>query len=163
VGFGDFAMGKRVLVAVDPNSVSEASISYGIELAARIQSSLALIAISSSKSAGKSVAPEEIPQAKWMDRAVSESQEKAVSLEIFVASGDFFKEVIRFVRAQPAVRFIVIGLPKLMRGVDGSKFAAKIKHLHEEFEGEILLVEKAGHITRVCDHYLQRSVKGISG
>jgi len=154
-------MGKRVLVAVDLHSVSEASIFYGIELAARIDSSLALIAISSSTSAAKS-APRAIAQDKWMERAVAESQQRAVSLEIFVASGDFFEEVIQFVRSQSAVRFIVMALPKKAKGKDGDKFASEIKHLHEEFEGEILLVEKAGHITRVCDRYLQPSAKEIS-
>jgi len=154
-------MGKRVLVAVDLHSVSEASIFYGIELAARIDSSLALIAISSSTSAVKST-PREIAQDKWMERAVAESQQREVSLEIFVASGDFFEEVIQFVRSQSAVRFIVMALPKKAKGKDGNKFASEIKHLHEEFEGEILLVEKAGHITRVCDRYLQPSAKEIS-
>jgi len=154
-------MGKRVLVAVDLHSVSEPSISYGIELAARIESSLALIAISSSTSAVKST-PRAIAQDKWMERAVAESQQRAVSLEIFVASGDFFEEVIQFVRSQSAVRFIVMALPKKTKGKDGNKFASEIKHLHEEFEGEILLVEKAGHITRVCDRYLQPSAKEIS-
>ncbi len=77
-----------------------------------------------------------------------------MNLEIFFASGRFFEEVIRFVRTQPAVQFIVTGAPKNREGKDGYKFASALKQLHEEFEGEILLVEKAGQITRVSELYL---------
>ena len=155
-------MGKRVLVAVDMHSVSEASILYGIELAARTDSSLALIAVSFSTSLEKSSVSETPGQDAWMDRAVSESQERSVSLEIFVTSGRFFEEVTRFVRSQPAVQFIVMAGPKDRKGKGNSKFATALKCLHEEFEGEILLVEKAGQITRVRDLYLQSSTREIS-
>ncbi len=153
-------MSKRVLVPVDMNSVSEASIGYGIELAARIRSSVSLIAISSAKSTDSTMV-QEIAR-EWRDRAVSESQNRAVTLEIFVTSGDFFREVIRFLRSQPAVQFIVLGLPGKTRGDDDSRFVSQLKRLHEEFDGEILLVEKAGHITRIFNRYLHHSVKGIS-
>jgi hypothetical protein len=161
-------MGKRVLVAVDLHSASEASISYGIELAARIKSSLALIAVSPSVSPKKSTTSGASHQnikndrSQWMDRALAESQRRAVSLEIFVASGRFFGEVIRFVRSQPAVQFIVMAAPKARESKEGSKFGAALKHLHQEFEGEILLVEKAGQITRVSDLYLQSSTQETS-
>lgn len=155
-------MGKRVLAAVDIHSVSDASILYGIELAARTDSSLALIAVSSATSLEKSTISETPGQDTWMDRAVSESQQRGVSLEIFVTSGRFFEEVIRFVRSQPAVQFIVMAGPKDRKSKDNSKFASALKRLHEEFEGEILLVEKAGQITRVRDLYLQSSAREIS-
>ncbi len=161
-------MGKRVLVAVDLHSASEASIFYGIELAARIKSSLALIAVSSSASptknptSGGSRRDVDSSHARWMDRALAESQQRAVSLEIFVASGRFFDEVIRFVRSQPAIQFIVMAAPKERESKESSKFGAALRHLHQEFEGEILLVEKAGQITRVSDLYLQSSTQETS-
>ncbi|HTY23159.1 MAG TPA: hypothetical protein VMC85_08510 [Desulfomonilaceae bacterium] len=148
-------MGKRVLVAVERHSISEEPIFYGIELASRIKSSAVLVAISSPESARKpplSAATRQIVEmgeGSWMDGAVAESQKKGVNLEIFFASGPFFEEVIRFVRSQPAVQFIVTAAPKNRESRDGYEFASALKHLHEEFEGEILLVEKAGKITRV--------------
>ncbi|MBI5248600.1 MAG: universal stress protein [Desulfomonile tiedjei] len=151
-------MGKRVLVAVDLHSAPEASITYGIELAARIKAPLSLIAISSSRPQGKSAARLssskniDTVEDKWMDRAAAESQQKAVNLEIFVASGRFLDELIRFVRSQPTIHFIV------MAAKDGSKFTSALGRLREEFDGEILLVEKAGKVTRVSDLYVQSSL-----
>jgi nucleotide-binding universal stress UspA family protein len=153
---GDYVMGKSVLVAVDLHSASEPAIMYGIELAARIKSRLCLIAVDSSGPHGKpAVSPGflERGQNKWIDRAVAESQERAVSLELFVASGRFFEEIIRFVRSRPAVEFLVMAAPN--ERATGPKFASAFKKLHEEFEGEILLVEKAGRITPISDFYVQ--------
>ncbi len=156
-------MGKRVLVAVDFLAASESSILYGIELAARIESSLVLIAVapaSPQKKAAHSEAPRQTPDGmnqEWMDRALAESRRRGVAVEIFVAAGKFFEEVIRFARSQPGVQFIVMAAPKDRGGKDGSKVASGLKRLHQEFEGEILLVEKAGEITRVSDLYLHNS------
>jgi nucleotide-binding universal stress UspA family protein len=150
-------MGKRVLVAVDLNSVSEAAIVYGIELAARIKSPLSLIAISSSrpqKQSGTTQGLLQHDQNKWMEHAIAESQEKAVNLEIFVSSGRFFEEIMRFVRSHPAVQFIVMSSLKEKKSEDYSKFTSALKQLHEEFEGEILLVEKAGKVARASDLYV---------
>ncbi len=161
-------MGKRVLVAVDLDAESHASILYGIELAARIESSVVLIAISSPASpketsaSGASRPHVGTGRDEWMDRVVAESQQRAVSLELFVASGRFFDEVIRFVRFQTSVQFLVMSAPKQRQGEDGPKFAAALKRLQQEFEGEILLVEKAGQITRVSDRYLRTPARGTS-
>lgn len=158
-------MGKRVLVAVDLHSAPEDSITYGIELAVRIKSPISLIAISPSRSHGKSAARLSSSRHtgagddKWMDRVLAESQQKAVNLEIFVASGRFMDEVIRFVRSQPAIHFIVMAAPKGKNSRDFSKYTYALKQLHEEFEGEILLVEKAGKVTRVSDLYVQSSTR----
>jgi len=162
-------MGKRVLVAVDFHAVSESSILYGIELAARIESSLALIAVSSSPSSKRSIVSnsshgaEQNAQDDWMGRAMAEGQRRSVNLEIFVTSGRFFEEVIRFVQSQPAVRFVVMAPPREGSGKEGSRLASALKRLHEEFEGEILLVEKAGQVTRVSDLYPHRSKRETSG
>ena len=158
-------MGKPVLVAVDAASASEASIFYGIELAARMKSLLLLIAISPSESRRRSRGLDGAARYvdggrnSWMDRAVAESQQRGVTLEIFVASGTFFEEVIRFVRSQPAVQFIVMAAPRDRGNMGSRKFASALERLHREFEGEILLVEKAGRITRVSDLYLQSSAR----
>jgi nucleotide-binding universal stress UspA family protein len=161
---GENAMGKRVLVAVDFLTASEPAILYGIELAARIESSLVLIAVAPANPQKKTVQAEasgqtsDGPSPAWMDRALAESRRRAVAVEIFVTAGRFFEEIIRFAGSQPGVQFIVMAAPKDRAGKDGSKVASGLKRLHQEFEGEILLVEKAGEITRVSDLYLHNSV-----
>ena len=158
-------MGKRVLVAVDTASASEASILYGIELAARMESLLLLLAVSSSSSPRGSKGSDgwqgkgDEGRESWMDRVVAESQERGVNLEIFVAPGKFFEEVTRFVQSQPAVQFIVMAAPNRKRSKGNRSFASALEQLREEFEGEILLVEKAGRITRVSDLYLESSAQ----
>ena len=152
-------MGKRVLVELERHSISKEPIFYGIELASRIRSSVVLIAVSSPESSRKPSLSEarsgvtEKGVESWMDGAVAESQKRGVNLEIFFAFGQFYEEVIRFVRSQPAVQFIVTAVPKKKERNDGNKVASALKHLHEEFEGEILLVQKAGEITKVSELY----------
>jgi hypothetical protein len=157
-------MGKRVVVAVDMHAASQASVFYAIHLAGRINTSLALVAISTDASGSKGgdtpALYQDIEMGKhlWLGRAVTESQKQGVTLEVFFTSGAFFDVVLRFVRSQPRVQFIVMDARCARSGDGASGFNSSLTHLHEEFEGEILLVEKAGEITRVSDHYLQSSV-----
>jgi hypothetical protein len=159
-------MGKRVLVAVNLEAMSQSSVSYAVQLASRINTSLVLVAVSPSNSPGRRKAAHVLPQdldaaaRVWLDHAVVESQNQQVGLEIFVTSGPFFDEVIRFVRSQAGVQFIVMDAPTETQSEDEGKFASSLKRLHQEFEGEILLVEKAGRITRVSEHYLKSSARG---
>jgi hypothetical protein len=156
-------MGRRVLVAVDLQTESQASVAYAMQLARRIDTSLALVAIAPSKSSDRhkeaSDSPPDPDPAKhaWLDHVVVECQNQGIGLEIFVTSGPFVDEVIRFVRAQSRVQFIVIEAPSETQSDDGSGFASSLKRLQREFEGEILLVEKAGRITRVSERYLKSS------
>ncbi len=161
-------MGKRVLVTVDINSVSEASILYGIQLAERTGSSMVLLAISLSRSTGKSdaspLSTRDLDGGRngWLDRALALSQQREVGFEIFFTSGRYWDEVMRFVRTQPSVRFIVMAAPKIKERLESAEFATSLKLLHLEFEGEILLVEKAGEIMKVSDLYLQSSERETS-
>lgn len=158
-------MGKTVLIAVDVDSTAEASIRYGIELAARIKSSLVLLAVSAPQPKDKRKGRRAIPQGlgsdqcEWRDLAVTESQHKGLDLEVFVTTGRFFEEVIRFVRSRPAVQFVIIAASRQGKGEEKSMFSMELEHLHQECESEILLVEKAGQVTRVSDLYAQRSEK----
>jgi hypothetical protein len=161
-------MGKRILVTVDINSVSDASILYGMQLAERIKSSMVLLAISLSRSTRKCGAS---PMShcdinggrnEWLDQVLALSQQREIGLEIFFTSGRFLNEVMRFVRSQPSVRFIVMAAQLVKERLENADFAASLKRLHTEFEGEILLVEKAGEIMKVSDLYLQSSERETS-
>ncbi len=153
-------MGKKVLVAVNLDAVAFHSIFYGIQLAARIESPLSLIVVSSSKgpsnSKGSKVVTQDFDssQCPWLDRVLSESQKAQVKLEIFSSSGDLFDELIRFVRSQPSIQFIVLASSQDSGGKEGASLGPQLRRLHSEFAGEILLVQKGGHITRVSDLHL---------
>lgn len=157
-------MGKRVVVAVDMHSASQASVFYAIHLAGRINTSLALVAISKDLEGAQleeaSTLPQDVEVWKhmWLGQALAESQRQGVILEVFFSSGAFFEGVLRFVRSLPGAQFIVMDAGYAKSRDGGSGLNSSLAHLHEEFEGEILLVEKAGTVTRVSDHYLQNSV-----
>jgi hypothetical protein len=163
---GNRAMGRRVVVAVDLKAGSQAPVSYALQLAGRIGSSLVLVAIAPGESADWHETTRYLPRGRgapalpWLDRLVAESQDHGVGLEVFVTSGRFVEEVMQFVRSQPGVQFIVLETPTETPSEDESAFAMSLKRLHQEFEGEILLVEKAGRITRVSEHYLKSSTRG---
>jgi hypothetical protein len=153
-------MGKKVLVAVNPESVAFHSIFYGIQLAARIDSPLSLIVVSSSKGPSNAEKSKVVTQdfdssqCPWLDQVLTEIQEAGVKLELFFSSGDLFDELITFVRSQPSIQFIVMASPQDSGGKEGSSPGPQLRRLHSEFAGEILLVQKGGHITRVSDLHL---------
>jgi hypothetical protein len=157
-------MNRRVLVAVDLDSHKESSISYGIRLAARTKSSVTVIAVSFSKLGIKSSAsPQTISdyshdQLAWLNEAIEEGQKEDTNVEMFVTSGDFFDQVLQFVRSQPAIQFIVLDESNLAGG-DTYKFDQGLRRLRKEFEGEILLVRRAGDVTHFSDLY--DSARGI--
>lgn len=159
-------MGKRVLVAIDNDSSFEGSVIYGIQLAARIDSGLVVIA-GWSAGDGKRQDESEIrlkdlarKQHEWLEHAVDESLKHSLSIEIFVTAEKLFEEVVRFVRSHRTIQFIVLAAPSAKEGADASSFRASLMRLRTAFEGEILVVEKAGQISRVSDEYSQRSAKG---
>ena len=157
-------MNRRVLVAVDLDSPAEFSISYGIRLAARTKSSVTVIAVSSSRLGAKSsAAPQTISdyshdQPAWLNEAIEESQEQGTNVEMFLTSGDFLDQVLQFVRSQPIIQFIVLDESNLAGG-DANKFSQGLRRLRKEFEGEILLVRRAGDVAHFSDLY--GSARGI--
>jgi hypothetical protein len=165
---GDSLMGKRVLVAVDSDSSFEGSIIYGIQLAARIESGLVVIAGSRSRDEKSSDASQirlkDLDSTKhgWLEHAVDESLKHSLSIEIFITTEKLFEEVARFVQSQPTIQFIVVGAQTRKAGSDASNFKDSLMRLRTAFEGEILVVEKAGHVSRVSDEYPQNSAKGNS-
>ncbi len=150
-------MGKKVLAAVDLNSITDSSPLYGIQLAARTQGAIVLMVISTSKQTKRhgraTVSSGDIDDNLngWFDKLVDQSQQNGVAMEIFFASGDFFEEITKFASFNPSVQFIVMAAPEEFNAVDNSAFVEDLKLLREKFEGEILLVQKAGHVTRVPD------------
>ena len=139
-------MGKKVLAAVSADSVPYHTIHYGIHLAARIKSSLSLIVVSSgnvpSETSESASFVQEVGsgQCPWLDQALDEGQRAGVSLEIFFSTGNFFEEVLTFVRSQPSIQFIVMASSEKTRSKDESNENPGLKRLHSVFEGEILLV-----------------------
>jgi hypothetical protein len=157
-------MNRRVLVAVDLDTPAEFLISYGIRLAARTKSSVTVIAVSSSRLGRKSstalqtISDFSHDQPAWLNEAIEESQKRDTNVEMFVTSGDLFDEVLQFVRSQPIIQFIVLDESNLGGG-DANKFGQGLRRLRKEFEGEILLVRRAGDVTHFSDLY--GSAKGI--
>lgn len=152
-----FPMGKKVLAAVDLNSITDLSPLYGIQLAARIEGAIALMVVSTPKQGKRhertigSASDVDDNLNAWFDKLVDQSQQNGVAIEIFFASGDFFKEIEKFASFNPSVHFIVMAAPEESNAVGHSHFVEDLKSLREKFEGEILLVQKAGHVTRVPD------------
>lgn len=159
-------MAKRVLVVVNLDALASWAAFYGVQLAARMSSSLALMAISpSSEPEGEyrptRTSPEALDedQRLWLNQVVEQCQREGVSVEIYVSSGPFFEEVIRFVRSQRSVQFIVMGVPRDFPPENRFAFSAALKRLHSVFNGEILLVRERGRIIQVSDIDLQNSGK----
>ncbi|MGB6066561.1 MAG: universal stress protein [Desulfomonilaceae bacterium] len=153
-------MGKKVLVAVDADSVAYHSISYGIQLAARMDSPLSLIIVESAKHPNKLASADVLTrefnnsQYPWLDKVLNESQRAGVRLEIFLTSGALVDELIRFVQSQPSIQFIIMASPQDTGGKEGTAPGPSLRRLHSLFEGEILLVQKGGHIVHVSDLHL---------
>ena len=75
----------------------------------------------------------------------------ALCLEIFLSSGVFCDEVLAFARAQSSLQFIIMGWPEDTRRERYPGCAAALKGLDRHFDGEILLVQGQGKVTRLMD------------
>lgn len=150
-------MSKRVLIAVNPHSDVKAALFYGRQLADRTASSVILIAVAEEqpltarKANRRTAETHSAEEAPWLDSVLDDCQRGGNSPEVFVANGSFIDEIVRFVQTQPSVQFIVMAFSEKIAGDHGPRFSAGLKGLRRSFAGEILLIEKAGEITRVAD------------
>jgi nucleotide-binding universal stress UspA family protein len=150
-------MNKRVLLAVDLEMPDSRAASYAVQLAARLKLSLVLMAVFPPRP-GDPGEPGEISlsglaeeQNLWLDKVRERCQQEGVSLEIFLAAGAFCDEILAFARAQSALQFIVLGWPEDRHRDRYPGCAEALKSLHQQIDGEILLVRGQGKVTRVMD------------
>jgi nucleotide-binding universal stress UspA family protein len=147
---------KRVLIAVNLEAPASWAVDYAIRLAGRLGASLTLMAVDQGAPRGHRTGrrrPEGLDdsQRAWLDRVVSQCPREGVSLEIFFSSGQFFEEIMRFVRSQPGIQFIVLGLPREGPGPAHRAFFTGLKPLNRVFTGEILLVREQGKVTSMSE------------
>jgi hypothetical protein len=150
-------MAKRVLVPINLLLPTPWAAFYGVQLASRLKAPMTLMAVSPGQGDGQraeaappSLAGLAVEQRLWLEQVVGQCQREGVNIEIFFSTGLFFEEIIRFIRATPAIQFIVLGVPNSMPQKNYQVFAAALKHLHREFGEEILLVREKGEITRLA-------------
>jgi len=156
-------MKKRVLLAIDLETPASWAASYAVELAARLDLSLVLMAIlaaprrqSAAEKKELSMAGLREEQRLWLGKIRERCQQEGVEVEIFISAGSFCQEVLRFVRAQSALQFIIMGVPGGAR-VNGLECEPPdLQSLRRQFEGEILLVRGPGKVTRLTDNSGQR-------
>jgi nucleotide-binding universal stress UspA family protein len=147
---------KRVLIAVNLEAPASWAVDYAIRLAGRLGASLTLMAVDQASPRGHRTGrrrPEGLDdsQRAWLDRVVAQCPREGVSLEIFFSSGRFFEEIMRFVRSQPGIQFIVLGLPREGPGPADRAFFTGLKPLNRVFTGEILLVREQGKVTSMAE------------
>jgi nucleotide-binding universal stress UspA family protein len=150
-------MNKRVLLAIDLDLPDSRAASYAVQLAARLKLSLVLMAVFPPRP-GDPSEPGEISlgglaeaQSLWLGKVRERCQQEGVSLEIFLAAGNFCDEILAFARAQSALQFIVLGWPEDWHRDPHAGCGEALKGLHREIDGEILLVRGQGKVTRVMD------------
>jgi hypothetical protein len=149
-------MKKRVLLAIDMEAPATWAASYAVQLAARLELSLVVMAVfpaAGRQDAEKGEIPWEGLQEDtrwWLGKVRERCQQEGVPMEIFVSSGVFYEEVLRFSHAQSSVQFIIMGLagdPAQGR----LTCSPPLESLHQQFEGEVLLVRGQGKVTRLAD------------
>ena len=71
-------------------------------------------------------------------------------MEVFVASGPFAAEVLRFSMSQSSVQFIIMGWAgDFPRG--RTECSPLLQSLHQQFEGEVILVRVQWKVARLAD------------
>jgi nucleotide-binding universal stress UspA family protein len=148
-------MNKRVLLAIDMEAPAAGAASYAVQLAARLKLDLAVMAIFPARR-GRGAAKTEVSledlnedQRLWLGRVRERCQQEGVPVEIFVSSGSFMEEVLRFSNSQSAMQFIVMGLDCPPGG--HPRCSPPLKNLSLQFEGEVLLVRGQGKVMRLTD------------
>jgi hypothetical protein len=150
-------MTHRILLAIDLRDPSPRAASYAVHLAARLRLALVLMAVApdtGENPGGWNISLAKLPRKHrvWLQNVVEQSQREGLSLEIFLSAGPFHDEVLRFVRFQPAIRFIVMGLPEDWPRDGQPHSSSALRSLDGVFEGEVLLVRRQGGVLRLADH-----------
>jgi hypothetical protein len=154
-------MKKRVLLAIDLEAPASWAASYAVQLAARLELSLVLMAISPAPrrqgpdKKALSMAGLREEQRLWLGKIRERCQQEGVEVEIFISAGPFCQEVLRFAKAQSALQFVIMGFPRDQAGGQDCPPAA-LQDLRRQWEGEILLVQGQGKVVRLTDNYGQQ-------
>jgi nucleotide-binding universal stress UspA family protein len=151
-------MKKRVLLAIDLEAPASWAASYAVQLAARLELSLMLMAILAAPrrrpAAEKkilSMAGLREEQRLWLGKIRERCQQEGVEVEIFISAGPFCEEVLRFAQAQSALQFIIMGFPgDAHGGLECSPMA--LESLRRQLDSEILLVRGQGKVMRLTDN-----------
>jgi hypothetical protein len=150
-------MNKRVLLAIDLDMPDSRAASYGVQLGARLGLSLMLMAVVPPPVGGPGEAGDislsglKEEQSLWLGKVRERCQQEGVSLEIFLAAGDFCDEVLAFARAQSGLRFLILGWPDDARRERYPGCAAALQGLEQQIDGEILLVRGHGKVSRLTE------------
>jgi nucleotide-binding universal stress UspA family protein len=148
-------MKKRVLLAINMEAPARWAAPYAVQLAARLSLSLAVMAVFPPKPgslANGEISPEVLEEDTrlWLGKVRERCQQEGVPMEIFVSSGPFYEEVLRFSNSQSSVQFIIMGVagdfPK-----ERMECSPLLESLHQQFEGEVLLVRVQGKVARLAD------------
>jgi nucleotide-binding universal stress UspA family protein len=152
-------MKKRVLLAIDLEAPASWAASYAVQLAARLELSLVLLAVLAAPrrrpDPGKkvlSLAELKEEQRLWLGKIRERCQQEGLEVEIFISAGSFCQEVLRFAQAQSALQFIIMGFPGdgPAGGLECS--LADLQDLRRQLEGEILLVRGQGRVMRLTEN-----------
>jgi Universal stress protein family len=152
-------MKKRVLLAIDLEAPASWAASYAVQLAARLELSLMLMAIWAAPRRGPaaekkalSMAGLKEEQRLWLGKIRERCQQEGVEVEIFISAGPFCEEVLRFAQAQSALQFIIMGFPGDAQagGLECSPTA--LESLRRQLDSEILLVRGQGKVMRLTDN-----------
>lgn len=148
-------MKKLVLLAIDMEAPALWAASYAVQLAARLGLSLAVMAVFPGKpenGANGEISPEVLEEDTrlWLGKVRERCQQAGVPMEIFISSGPFGEEVLRFANSQSLVQFIIMGLAG---DFPPGRLACSplLASLHRQFEGEVLLVRVQGKVERLAD------------
>jgi nucleotide-binding universal stress UspA family protein len=147
-------MKKRVLLAIDMAAPAVWAASYAVQLAARLELSLAVMAVFpvTGNAADGEISPEVLEEDTrlWLGKVREQCQQEGVPMEIFVSSGPFYEEVLRFSNSESYVQFIIMGLAgNFPQGM--TDCSPLLQSLHQQFEGEVLLVRVQGKVARLAD------------
>ncbi|MBU4232903.1 MAG: universal stress protein [Desulfobacterales bacterium] len=148
-------MKKRVLLAIDMEAPAVWAASYAVQLAARLKLSLAVMAVfpvQPESLANGEISPEVLEEDTrlWLGKIRERCQQEGVTMEIFISSGPFYEEVLRFSNSPSSVQFIIMGLAGDFPQ-EGMECSPPLQRLHQQFEGEVLLVRVQGKVARLAD------------
>ncbi|MBW2023405.1 MAG: universal stress protein [Deltaproteobacteria bacterium] len=134
---------EKILVALDPEKTSVWTVVHGLNLARRIHAKLFILIVSGCTVSEGLEKPLPVRLKEEVESLIEEARSEGISVELYIASGAFDEEVVKFIRDNK-VTLLVLGVPPSCKKGASTKFFDFVEKIRRRVDCRIEIVNEKG-------------------